>query len=169
MSTTQSLSKGEKVIVGLATFGIVIMGYLTHVHFKKTGSTLCDIAPGFSCEIVNKSIYSEIFGVPVSVIGLIYFVAVILLVVGRIRGAAKMIELFTLGALVFSLYLTGVELYVLATICVFCELSKVLMLVILGIAHRAGWRSGTPAVNRHRLIALGAGAVGTVALYFIQR
>ncbi len=144
------------------------MSYLTYVHYKKDGSTLCDLAPGFSCEIVNKSIYAEIFGVPVSVMGLAYFLAVIVLVLGQIRGGAKMIELFTLGALVFSLYLTGLEIYLLASICVICEFAKVLMLCIFGVTHRGNRRVGA-RIGRQHLAALTVGSVGTIALYFIQR
>ena len=164
-----SLSRAEKIIVALAAVGVVVMGYLIYVHYEKTGSTLCDLAPGFSCEVVNKSIYAEIFGVPVSVLGLAYFFSVIMLVAGRIRHGAKAIELFTLGALVFSLYLTVVEVYLLGTICLFCEFSKVLMLTILGVTHRASRRSGTPVPVKFHAAALVAGGVGTVVLHFIQR
>ncbi len=168
-STRKSLSTAERVIVGLATLGVACMGYLTYVHFQREGSTLCDLAPGFSCEIVNKSIYAEIFGFPVSLLGLAYFVAVILVTVGRIRNGARAIELFTLGAIFFSLYLTGVELYLLASICIFCEFSKILMLAILGITYDVSRRAGEKISHRHRLFAAVAGIAGTIAAYFIQR
>lgn len=166
--TKRAFSKAERAIVGLAAFGAAFMAYLALVHFERGAGSLCDLAPGFSCQVVNQSVYSDILGVPVSLLGLSYFLAVFAVTLGRFRNAFKAIEIFTVGAVIFSLYLTGVELYLLASVCVFCELSKIVMLLILGIAHRSSHREGEAVAGRMHAAAAAVGLAATLAVYFLQ-
>ena len=62
----------RKVIIVLSLLGLVIMTYLTYIHFAKAKS-FCDLSETVSCDVVTTSIYSEIFGIPVSILGLGYF------------------------------------------------------------------------------------------------
>lgn len=132
-----SLTKVEKAIVGLSALGTAFMGYLTYLHFKPSHGALCDFGAGFSCDLVNKSVYAEVMGIPVSVMGLAYFLGVAFLVVRKpIADVMRVIQLFTAFSIVYSLHLTYIEVFVLGSVCLFCELSKITMLSIMGLASR---------------------------------
>jgi uncharacterized membrane protein len=113
------------ITAGLAAVGIAIAGYLTWVHYA-------DIEPicaggGGGCEKVQTSSYAELAGVPVAVIGLVGYLAILgsLLVpgeAGRMGGAV--LALVGFG---FSVYLTYLELFEIDAICQWCVASAVVM------------------------------------------
>ena len=60
---------------------IIISSYLLYLHYS-TSESFCDISPALSCDIVNKSIYSEFppgSGIPVSFIGILTFILVLII------------------------------------------------------------------------------------------
>ena len=54
-------SIGNILIIIFAIIGMLIMGYLVKLHYSETAGAFCNLGEGLSCDIVNKSIYSEIF------------------------------------------------------------------------------------------------------------
>jgi uncharacterized membrane protein len=121
------------ILAILALCGMAAMTYLTYLHFSPVEGSFCNLGEGLSCDIVNKSIYSKIFGIPMSVLGLLYFCGV--LAVALFRYDEKTLKLALFGTIAFlgpSVYLTIIELTVLENICIFCEFSKVMMLGIVG-------------------------------------
>ncbi len=158
MQNASSFGKIDRIIVALCGLGTLFMGYLTYLHFKTTEGSLCNFGAGLSCEIVNKSIYSEVLGVPLSFLGLAYFVTIAALAYKKfLPQAYRAIQAFTLFSLVFGINLSLIEIRDLGTICPFCEASKVLMLVIFAIA----WKADGKAERRmpaHWLVT--AAAVG---------
>src|SRR3989344_4378223 len=58
----------------IAISGIAIMTYLVILHYSPDKGSFCDLGEGLSCGLVNKSRYSVVFGMPVSGLGLLYFV-----------------------------------------------------------------------------------------------
>lgn len=122
------------IIAFFALAGFGIMFYLTVIHYTQDRS-FCDISQEFSCDIVTTSIYSEIFGLPISILGLLYFIWVLssaFLVKGE--GFFRTTFLITLFALIPSLYFSLLEVFVIKSICILCETSKALMLVILAVS-----------------------------------
>lgn len=127
--------KASYAMVLFSILGAAFMGYLTSVHFDSGDSSLCDLGGAFNCHIVNQSIFSELLGVPVSILGMGFFLAVAVIALKKnIENRYRLIALITIFCLVFSLYLTVIEVMYLGTVCLFCEGSKALMLAILGIA-----------------------------------
>lgn len=146
------LTRTDKAIVALSALGTAFMGYLTYLHFKPSGSSFCNFGHGFSCDLVNKSVYAEIMGVPISIIGLAYFLGVAFLVIRKpIAESMRVIQLFTAFSIIFSLHLTYIEVFVLGSVCLFCELSKITMLSIMGLASRDMFAAKLPM--RYPLIA----------------
>lgn len=115
------------------------MAYLSSLHFKIDGESFCDIAAGFSCSSVNTSKYSEIFGMPMAFMGVGYFIALLGYTFMKKKKGKKQSDIdrlllfATIFVLIPSAYLTLVEIFILKNICVFCEFSKVLMLLVAGI------------------------------------
>lgn len=119
------------IIIISAIAGIAIMSYLTYLHYAKVENSFCNLGEGLSCDIVNKSIYSEILGIPFSILGLLYFIGI--LWVATLRYDIKTLKTVVILSIMFlgpSLYLTAIELFVLKNLCVFCEISKLLMVII---------------------------------------
>jgi uncharacterized membrane protein len=92
------------------------------------------------CHDVNFSSYSEIGGIPVSVFGIIAFLAIagILLMEQRLKIAeengALAIFGISLGGVAFTAYLTWLEIYVIHAICPFCVASAVIITLIFILA-----------------------------------
>jgi uncharacterized membrane protein len=107
----------------LATCGLAIAIYLTYVHYSGHPS-VCGL--GGDCETVQASAYSKLAGVPVAVLGLLGYLAVLLAIAARgdlARLGATTIAWVGFG---FSAYLTYRELFTLDAICPWCVASAVL-------------------------------------------
>ncbi len=86
----------------------------------------------FNCDIVNRSTYSTIFGVPVALIGITGYLTVLTLATfyRNQPEAVAMLAIGSLAGLGFALYLTYVEGFVLATWCILCLSSLALIFSI---------------------------------------
>src|SRR3989338_9645340 len=118
------------LIIILSLAGLGIMAYLTYIHYANQQS-FCDLSQEVSCDVVTTSIYSEVFGIPVSVLGLFYFATV--LIVSLTKKSLPIFQsLFFLTAFVLipSLYLTLTEILFIKSFCILCETSKGLMFLI---------------------------------------
>jgi uncharacterized membrane protein len=124
-------------IAVLATLGIVLSAVSLQRHYAKSASGFCDIGEKFDCDIVNRSEYSSVMGVPVAGIGIAgYGVLLALATLYRARAETPTRLLAAaVSGLGFALYLTYIEGYVLGTWCILC-LSSLGM--IAGIAVLAG-------------------------------
>ena len=117
--------------------GVVDSVYLTWI--KLTGS-YATCGPIGNCEAVNSSRYAEIAGIPIALIGILGYLAIIAVVVLEPRlpdqkeGLLLAFFGFTLTGTIYSAYLTYVELVVLNAICPYCVISAVLMLILFGIS-----------------------------------
>ena len=125
--------KIRMTIVALSVLGMIMMSYLVYLHYAPSpeGGSFCDISEEFSCDTVNKSAYSEIFGIPMSVFGVFYFGIVTFLALLRYTAPTIIFIAFFLIALLGpSLYLSVSSKLVLGSMCILCEFSKVLMALI---------------------------------------
>ena len=156
------------VIIFLAAAGVGIMVYLTYVSFTQNQS-FCDISKEVSCDIVVNSLYSKVFGVPVSVLGLFYFVTVLFLdLLSKKEKAIKTIFLLTLLSIFPSLYLTFTEIFFIKSICLLCETSKVLMGGILAVSFATMKFSGEKNIFRLSAPVIIAGIAVAGIMYFSQ-
>lgn len=124
--------RGAIAICAIIGFGF--MGYLSVIHYTQARS-FCDLSETVSCDVVTTSIYSEIFGIPLAILGALYFAGVLVLSY-RMRGAPlySLLLYLTLFVLVPSLYLSLTEIFFIRSFCILCESSKVLMVTILAIS-----------------------------------
>ena len=116
----------------LSLLGIIFSGYSLYAHYSSTPSGLCNWSETFSCDVVNKSQYAEIYGVPVALLGVGGYVLLALLswLCAGGRNFRKDLTVFGFLGLLFSLYLTYVEAFVLVTWCPVCLLSQAMILAI---------------------------------------
>ena len=112
----------------LALAGVAIATYLTYVHYADV-KPLC-VAGGGGCEKVQTSDYADLAGIPVALLGLIGYLAILGTLflrgdLGRLSGAA-----IALSGFGFSMYLTYRELFTIEAICQWCVGSAVLMTLL---------------------------------------
>ena len=118
----------------LALGGMGVAGYLTYTHLTNQ-AIVCGESQG--CDIVAQSVYSQIAGVPISLLGLLAFIALFLSTVARGRVPEDLnvhIPLAVFGisliGVLFSAYLTYLELFVILAVCKWCVGSAVIMTVL---------------------------------------
>jgi uncharacterized membrane protein len=116
--------------IAICVLGIAIAGYLTYVHYAGI-SPVCEIAHG--CEKVQTSEWSKVAGVPVALLGLLGYVAILaaLLIPGETAMTAAA-GLAVVGA-GFSAYLTYREVFTIEAICIWCVASAVVMAALAAV------------------------------------
>lgn len=133
----KSTTSRYRWLIFLNIVAILATAYLTYVHFKPDASTICSFSEKWDCEIVNKSIYSSFFGVPVSLLGMASYILLLIFSVRGLKHEQRRLLSLVLGCVIgavgFSLYLTSIEAFVLKTFCIFCVTQQVIILLDLGI------------------------------------
>ncbi len=124
------------IITVLAVCGIVVSSVSLARHYAKSKTEFCDIAETFNCDIVNRSEYSSIFGMPVALIGVLGYAAVTgLATIHRERRDTPLLLLVGASAgLAFALYLTYIEARVLGVWCILCLSSLALIASITALS-----------------------------------
>src|ERR1700722_4246412 len=67
------------LIALLALAGAAVSSVSLYHHYGTSQTTYCDFGENFNCDIVNRSIYSTILGVPVALIGIVGFLGLMVL------------------------------------------------------------------------------------------
>lgn len=133
---TNAVRRVFMVIATLALAGIVVSSVSLHHHYGTSQTTYCDFGQSFNCDIVNRSIYSTILGVPDALIGIFGYAGLLALsTVYRAKSEAPAILLIaSVAGLSFALYLTYIEAFVLATWCILCLSSLTVITLITGLS-----------------------------------
>jgi len=119
-------------IAVLALAGIVVSSVSLHHHYGTSKTNYCDFGESFNCDIVNRSIYSTVLGIPDALIGILGYAALLALA-SLYRTKAEtpaMLLIASVAGLGFALYLTYIEGFVLATWCILCLSSLTLIFAI---------------------------------------
>lgn len=129
----------SRYIPGLALLGIAVSAFSLFSHYSERASAFCNFGGSFNCDIVNRGIYSTLWGMPVALIGILGYAALFLVAFFRARfsGAPRVLALLACLGLVFALYLTYLEAFVLASWCIFCVTSLFTIAAIAILALRA--------------------------------
>ena len=124
------------IIAVLAFAGIMDSGVALQRHYAKSATQFCDFSQRFSCDVVNRSKYSSVVGIPVAGIGIAGYSFLFLLATfwkGRRETPARLLAA-ALAGLAYALYLTYVEAYQLETWCILCLISLALITLISMLA-----------------------------------
>jgi uncharacterized membrane protein len=113
----------------LAVAGAAIMSYLLYV--RHTGGA--PICAGSGCEMVQRSRYAEIFGVPIPALGLSGFLVIMAFSAAPGERARLAQAAVTLGALGFSAYLLVVQLLVIDAVCEWCVAGDVVTTALTAV------------------------------------
>jgi uncharacterized membrane protein len=143
----------QLVTWALSLAGLGVSIYLTIAHFTDKPLAGCSESGLVNCTKVTTSPQSYVFGIPVAVLGLAFFVgAVALMSPWAWRWARREVALIRLASLVvavgFVLYLLYAELFIIGSICLYCTSVHAItfLLFVLTVFAAAAW--GLPGRQR---------------------
>jgi uncharacterized membrane protein len=131
----------------LALAGLGVSIYLTIAHFTDSTLAGCSEKSGLvNCTKVTSSAQSYVFGIPVAVLGLAFFVfAVAIMSPWAWRSTRREVHLARLASVVvgvgFVIYLLYAELFIIGSICLYCTSVHVItfLLFVLTMFAAAAW------------------------------
>ena len=124
---------------GWAALGVCVVGtlaatYLTYEHFTSSSSFACPETQAINCQKVTTSEWSHIAGVPVAVIGLVYFAGMLVLCSPWLWRDRRLDGVRVAGAAIgvlSALYLIWIELFRVNAVCIWCTLVHLCALALL--------------------------------------
>lgn len=125
--------------LALSVAGIAVSAYLTAVYLAAPDLLVCVEGGLVSCDAVLSSPQSSFLGVPVPVLGLVWFVAMLgLSLPAAWRARAPGVHLARVAAAVagigFVLWLVYAELVLIGAICSWCTVAHVLAFGLFVVA-----------------------------------
>lgn len=126
------LTRNKVILLILSLAGFFDAAYLTILHYKNIIPP-CTIAHG--CETVLTSQFSTIAGIPVALIGSLYFLVLIFLILGNLKLFKYFKILAFLGVLA-SLFFFYTQAFILRAFCQYCILSEIIILAIFLLSFR---------------------------------
>jgi uncharacterized membrane protein len=125
----------KRMLVALvALAGVFVALYLTLYKLGYIGTLACAVG---SCEKVQTSKWATFLGMPVGMWGVGYYVGVLALSIAGLtpplaesRGLSRLLLAVTTVGVLFSLWLTYLELFVIDAICQWCVISAILATIL---------------------------------------
>lgn len=127
----------RKIAILLASVGLLDSVYLTWIKLANQEGICAGIG---SCELVNSSEYATLAGLPIALFGAGAYLLILIFLLFETRNAflaengLLLVFGISLAGVLYSAYLTYVEIAVLHAICPFCVLSAVVLLALLGLS-----------------------------------
>lgn len=113
-------------VVALA--GVALAGYLTYVHYRPA-ALVC--TGGGGCETVQESEYAELVGIPVALLGLGAYLAVLVLLGWDTPLARTLVAGIGVAGLGFAGYLVVLQAFVIDAWCVWCLVNDLVLVPLL--------------------------------------
>lgn len=176
---TLPLAAGHaRVLFGLAVAGFLVASYLSYVHYRLHADpgwrSACDLDERVTCDAVVVSPYAVIFHMPISMIGMWFYLGVGLLVLATLRGRpwtfprspAAVVFVAGFVATAASIALATISIAVIGALCPACALTYGINVSLAVTGWLAIRRSGERVVDalraewtywkRQRWLVLGA-------------
>lgn len=138
---------------GLSLAGLGVSVYLTIAHFNTSVSLVCPASSTINCEKVTTSPQSYLFGIPVAVLGLAFYLFMAVANSPWLwRANWPPLRWARIGSvvvgIVFVLYLIYCELFKIGAICLWCTSVHVITFCLFGLivfSAAAGYGMTKPA------------------------
>ncbi len=128
------------LVFACCVIGGALSAISLHSHYSTAATDYCDLNTTFNCDFVNRSVYSEFFGVPVALLGLLGYLLLLGLSARNVRFAMTLRFAASVAGLGFALYLAYIEAYVLAVWCLLCIGSLAMISAITALSGIAMWQ-----------------------------
>jgi uncharacterized membrane protein len=126
-----------RTMIGLALIGLLVASYMT--IYKWTNNNAMCLGSG-DCGTVNASKYADVRGIPVALIGVLGYAAILGTLIFEKRAfiladffsenATLVIFGFSLTGFLFTLWLIYAEIFLIKALCPFCLASQTVMTII---------------------------------------
>lgn len=136
------------IFLFFSALGFLDSSFLTIQHYNRDPFS-CPLFGG--CEEVTSSAYSEVLGVPIALLGAIYYATIFSLslyaYLKNDMRAIRLASIFTVAGVLCSAYLVYLMFFVLDAICFYCLISAIssTLLFVAGIVNLWSWR-------RHKIL-----------------
>lgn len=134
-------------ILVVAFLGFIDASFLTAEHYSEM-TPPCFIVQG--CDVVTTSSYSKILGIPVSLLGALFYVSILILGIYYVDKkksvALTLIHLATSAGFLMSLWFVYVQAFILKSWCLYCLFSagtSTVLFVLGAIAFYRKWPEQT--------------------------
>jgi uncharacterized membrane protein len=107
----------------ILVIGVIISVYLAYSHYNP-GALVCPTSGLINCQEVITSSYSIIFGVPLAIYAVIWFLIALILSFSKRSTLAELWFLIGIGGIIYSLF----SMYMLGKICEFCSTLDVIII-----------------------------------------
>ncbi len=122
------LRRGWTWMIAIGVAGLIDSLWLLAVHCSYDAlSATCNFGSSFNCSVVQLSRYSEWFGIPTPVFSSLFYAYVVAVAIyGRKRSPAEALRpalylrFLSWVALGSTVYMAGISLFVLKTLCIYC-------------------------------------------------
>lgn len=136
------------LFLALSAIGFLDASYLTVKHYLGTPIN-CSLLNG--CDKVTTSAYSVIAGLPVALLGVLYYVAVFMLVMLYVDTGRKKLmygaALLTPLGLLASLWFVYVQVFVIHALCLYCLISAFISTLLFGFGMFIVYTKGRTEIN----------------------
>jgi uncharacterized membrane protein len=136
----------KKIILVLSVLGIAVSIYLSWTYLS--GSHIVCTTHG--CDAVRSSSYSKLFGIPMPIFGILFYLAIgFLALISQIGektftiGVKRLIIVVSTFGFLYSVYLTSLEAFVIKAYCDWCLVSAGISTLIFIIALRSAFYEKT--------------------------
>ena len=136
-STKNTSTMIFKTSLVLALIGLADSIYLTYIKLANATASCAGIG---DCESVNSSKYAEVAGIPIALLGAGAFLTIIVFLLIENRSdywrdnAPMFVFGISLAGVLYSAYLTYVEIAILRAICPYCVISALVLVALLVIS-----------------------------------
>jgi uncharacterized membrane protein len=139
--------------LALSVVGLGLAGYLTYEHYTSSASLSCPAGGGIvDCLKVTTSQYSKIGGVPVALLGLVFFVVMVPLQTRPawaspspvLRTARVVWSVVGVGTAVWLVYTELFKLHAVCLWCTFVHIVSLLLFIVTAFGTAVTW---TPPEN----------------------
>ncbi len=130
------------ILLLLSVLGLINSSYLTYEHYNNSvpPCTVNAFLPFFSdCGVVLRSSYAVMFGVPIALIGFIYYF-ILTLTIGLAITTNKKHWWFwvffqTFAGALMSSYLMYIQFFMIKSLCIYCTLSALISFALFLLAY----------------------------------
>jgi uncharacterized membrane protein len=121
--------------------GLAVAGYLSYIELTQSDA-VCGLVG--ECNLVQQSGYARLFGIlPIGVFGIVGYLLILALWFVSRRSQSKQVRSLLLAAalfgVIFSIYLTVLEIFVINAVCMWCISSALISLLILWLVAGEVW------------------------------
>jgi uncharacterized membrane protein len=123
--------------LAVAALGVAVSTYLTIAHYSTSKVLVCSSSGTINCERVTTSPQSTFLGIPVALLGLLWFMAMTALCVPRAWSSNLPVQVARLAVAIagmgFTLWLVYAEMFIIGAICLWCTAAHLLAFILFVI------------------------------------